>query len=87
MALVRISPVAATVRWDRQANRPSEIRWADRHVRVVRLDAVRDERAAYPAGQGPQLHLTLRTADGGRAAVVFDGTRRRWFLEALEAAA
>lgn len=87
MALIRITPIAARVRWDRTAGRPSEIHWANHHLRVVDLDSVRDERAAYPAGQGPRLHLTLRTADGGRAAIVFDGARRRWYLEALEGAA
>jgi hypothetical protein len=87
MALVQIPPVEAQVRWDRSADRPSEIRWAGHHHRVVDLDAIRDERAAYPAGRGPRVTLVLRTDDGGRASVVFDGRRGRWYLEALEAAA
>ena len=87
MALVQISPVEAHVRWDRRADRPAEVRWNGHHLRVTRLDAVRDERAAYPAGLGPRVTLVLRTDDGGRASVVFDGRRRRWFLEAVERAA
>ena len=87
MALVQIPPVEAQIRWDRSADRPSEIRWAGHHHRVVDLDAIRDERAAYPAGVGPRVTLVLRTDDGGRASVVFDGRRGRWYLEALEAAA
>ena len=87
MALVQISPIEAHVRWDRNADRPTEVRWNGQHHRVVELDAVRDERAAYPAGRGPRVTLLLRTDDGGRASVVFDGRRRRWFLEALEPAA
>ncbi len=87
MALVQISPVEAQVRWDRTADRPREIRWAGHQHRVTDLDAVRDERAAYPAGRGPRVTFVLRTDDGGRASVVFDGARRRWYLEALEAAA
>jgi hypothetical protein len=53
----------------------------------VELDAVRDERSAYPADRGPRVTFVLRIDDGGRASVVFDGRRRRWYLEALEQAA
>jgi hypothetical protein len=87
MALVQISPLPAHVRWDRFADRPGEVRWAGHSVRVVDLDAVRDERAAYPADRGPRVTYVLRTDDGGRASVVFDGAKRRWYLEALEPAA
>lgn len=87
MALVQISPIEARVRWDRLAGRPAEVRWSGHHLRVVELDAVRDERSAYPAARGPRVTFVLRTADGGRASVAFDGRRRRWFLEAVEAAA
>ena len=85
MALVQITPVEAHVRWDRSADRPSEVRWPGHHLRVANLDAVRDERSAYPADRGPRVTYLLRTDDGGRAALVFDGRRRRWFLEAVEA--
>jgi len=87
MALVQISPIEAHVRWDRQADRPSEVRWHGHHLKIVELDAVRDERSAYPADRGPRVTYVLRTEDGGRASVVFDGRRRRWFLEAVERAA
>jgi hypothetical protein len=54
---------------------------------VIQLDAVRDERSAYPAERGPRVTFVLRTDDGGRASVSFDGRRGRWFLEAVEPAA
>jgi hypothetical protein len=85
MALVQVPPTQARVRWDRATNRPSEVSVGGRHLHVTDLDAVRDERAAYPAGRGPRLTMVLRTRDGGRAAIAYDG--RRWFLEALEPAA
>jgi len=85
MALVKIPPVEARVRWDRAAGRPAAVSWGTHHVRVTQLDTVRDERAAYPAERGPRLTLVVRTEDGGRASVAFDG--RRWFLEAVEQAA
>lgn len=87
MALVHISPIEARVRWDRAAHRPTEVSWQGRHLRVIDLDAVRDERSAYPADRGPRVTFVLRTDDGGRASVVYDERRRRWFLEALERAA
>jgi len=87
MALVHIFPVEAQVRWDRNADRPASVRWDGRSLRVVDLDAVRDERSAYPAGRGPRVTYLLRTAEGGRASVVFDGRRGRWFVEAIESAA
>jgi hypothetical protein len=85
MALVKIPPTEARVRWDRAANRPAELRWEGHRQRITDLDGVRDERAAYPADRGPRVTFLVRTADGGRAAVAYDG--RRWVLEALEPAA
>jgi len=85
MALVNVAPVRARVRWDRAANRPAEVTAGDQHLYVTDLDAVRDERAAFPAGRGPRLTLVVRTREGGRASIAFDG--RRWFLEAIERAA
>lgn len=87
MALVQIPPTEAQVRWDRSTHRPTEIRWQGHHLRVTRLDAVRDERSAYPADRGPRVTFVLGTEDGGRASLAFDGRRRRWFVEAVEPAA
>ena len=87
MALIRIPPAEARVRWDRAADRPSSVRWDGATLRVVDLDAVRDERSAYPAERGPRVTFVLRTAGGGRASLVFDGRRRRWYVEAIEQAA
>ena len=50
MALVQIPPVEAHVRWDRSADRPTEISWEGHRVRVTRLDAVRDDSPASKAG-------------------------------------
>ena len=87
MALVAISPVEAEVRWDRAADRPSAVRWNGRQYRVMELDAVRDERAAYRADRGPQVTFLVRMDDGARASLTFRGRDRRWFLEAIEQAA
>lgn len=85
MALVKVAPMEARVRWNRAANRPAEVTIGDRHLHVVDLDTVRDERAAFPADRGPRLTFVVRTREGGRASIAHDG--RRWYLEAVEPAA
>jgi hypothetical protein len=87
VALVHIPPVETHVRWSRRAHRPTELRGDGHRLRIVGVDGLRDERAAYPAATGPRLTLVLRTGAGGRAAIVFDARRQRWYLEALEPAA
>ena len=86
MALVKINPLAARVHWERTADHPTRIRVADRDLAVTGLKAVRDEMAAYPADRGPRVTYLVATARG-EASLVFDGRRRRWFLEAIDEAA
>jgi hypothetical protein len=73
----------ARVRWDSRARRPREVAWGDRVVRVAGLTSIRDERAAYPAGRGPRVTYLLQTDAGGSAVLVFDGARRRWYVQTL----
>jgi hypothetical protein len=87
MALTKISPIEAQVRWDRRQARPREVRWNGRSLGVVDLASVRDERAAFPVDRGPRVTYLLRTDDGGQASVVYDGRRRRWYVEAIDPAA
>ena len=86
MALTKIHPVPARVRWDRRQARPVSVQMGDRQLTVRGLEAVRDETAAYPADRGPRITFLLET-DGGQASLVFDGRGRRWFVEALDPAA
>jgi hypothetical protein len=86
MALTKVSPIPARVRWDRTLARPRTVELADRQLTVRGLEAVRDETAAYPAERGPRITFLVET-DAGQASLVFDGRRRRWFVEALDQAA
>lgn len=86
MALVKINPLQARVRWDRRAEQPSRIRVANRDLTVTALKAVRDEMAAYPAARGPRITYLVAT-ERGEASLVYDGRRRRWYLEAVDEAA
>ncbi len=86
MALTKITPTEARVHWDRRRSRPSTVLVAGRQLTVTSLDAIRDETAAYPADRGPRITYLVET-DGGHASLVFDGRRRRWFVDALDEAA
>ncbi len=86
MALTKITPTEARVRWDRRQARPSTVRVGGRQLTVIALDAIRDETAAYPVERGPRITYLVET-DGGQASLVFDGRRRRWFVDALDEAA
>jgi hypothetical protein len=86
MALTRITPTPARVQWDRRHARPGTVRVAGRQLTVTGLDAMRDETAAYPADRGPRITYLVET-DAGQASLVFDGRRRRWFVDALDEAA
>jgi hypothetical protein len=86
MALTKVSPIPARVRWDRRLARPQSFQLGDRQLTVRGLEAVRDETAAYPAARGPRITFLVET-DAGQASLVFDGVRRRWFVEALDQAA
>jgi hypothetical protein len=86
MALTKITPIPARVRWDRRHGRPTSVQMGDRQLVVRGLEAVRDETAAYPAERGPRITLLVDT-DAGQASLVFDGRQRRWYVEALDQAA
>ncbi len=87
MALVSITPVAASIAWNAQGTRPTRIRFGDREVVVHRVATVRDERAAFPAGSGPNLRVVVEADSGDALELIFDVRLKRWFVDALDAAA
>ena len=68
----------------------TELQWGEsvrvRDLTVTALKAVRDEMAAYPAARGPRVTYLVAT-ERGEASLVYDGRRRRWYLEAVDEAA
>jgi hypothetical protein len=86
MALTKITPTPARVQWDRRSGRPSIVKVAGRQLTVTGLDMMRDETAAYPVDRGPRITYLVET-DAGQASLVFDGRRRRWFVDAIDEAA
>jgi hypothetical protein len=84
VALVSITPIAVSVGFDPGGRRPERIRFADRDLRIVRVGAVRDERAAYPAGRAPRMTVVVEVDSGEELELVFDARSRRWFVDARE---
>jgi hypothetical protein len=82
MALVQIVPAEVRVRCA-TGGRPSEIRVGRDRLRVQAIDAVREERAAYPRGEGPRTIYLVR-ADGWRVRLTLRHRERRWVVEALD---
>lgn len=87
MALVNVAPIRAHLDWHPAEDRPVRVRFGRRDLRIARLTAVRDERAAFPRSSGPTISFVLEAAGGGQARVVFDARRRAWFVNALDPAA
>ncbi|HET6380364.1 MAG TPA: hypothetical protein VFH63_04925 [candidate division Zixibacteria bacterium] len=86
MALKSITPTPVRVAWDRRRARPAAVQLGARRLQVTDVQAIRDETAAYPADRGPRITFLLAT-DAGQASLVYDGLRRRWYVEALDPAA
>lgn len=85
MAIVRIEPQQVQVQVGWLDGRPRSIVLADRRVPVVSIAQVRDELAAYPVERGPRRIYDVQTPHQ-RVRVSFERRRKRWMLEALEAA-
>jgi hypothetical protein len=85
MAIVRVTPTEIDVKTGLFDGRPRHIRIANESVRVIHIDQVRDELAAYPVALGPRRIYDVRTPDA-RLRLSYGKRRRRWLLEGLEAA-
>lgn len=80
-SLAEAAIVAVTV--DSGTGRPRYIRAGGERLTVTALEAVRDERAAYPAGLGPRTVFVVRV-DGRRYRLVHQLRARRWTLQPLD---
>ncbi len=86
MAMVRVAPVTVQVRTDWFNGTPREITWGEDRLPVIRLVAVRDEGAAYPAITGPRTMFEVDTPTV-RLALTYLHRSRRWTIDGLDQAA
>src|SRR4029079_14760753 len=83
MAMVKDQPVGVDVRTARFDGSPREITWGDEHLPVTRLNAVREEAAAYPVVTGPRTLFDVETPRA-RLALTYQHRSRRWTITALD---
>ena len=85
MAFIRVNPVEVRVRTDWFSGRPREITWGDERLPVLRLQAVRQEAAAYPVITGPRTLFEVDTPRA-RLSLAFQHRSRRWTVTGLDEA-
>lgn len=83
MAMVRITPIEIAVGCDPFTGRPRSVRMGADLQRVVRIERVRDESAAYPVAVGPRTLFDIRTP-AARLRLAFEHRTRRWLVEGLD---
>ena len=87
MSLVNFTPVPIEVIWSATDRQPRQVVVDGQDHEVREVVSVRDQRAAWPAAEGPRLTLVVAIADGQQAEVFFDPRQGRWFLDAWDVAA
>jgi hypothetical protein len=85
MAFIRVNPVEVRVRTDWFSGRPREITWGQERLPVLRLQAVRQEAAAYPVITGPRTLFEVDTPRA-RLSLAFQHRSRRWTVTGLDEA-
>jgi hypothetical protein len=83
MAFIRVNPVEVRVRTDWFSGRPREITWGAERLPVLRLQAMRQEAAAYPVITGPRTLFEVDTPRA-RLSLAFQHRSRRWTVTGLD---
>jgi hypothetical protein len=83
MAMIRVQPVEVEVRADWFDGRPRELTWAGQKLPVEKIDAIRDETAAYPVMTGPRTLFEV-TTQVARFSLAFRHRSRRWTIESID---
>jgi hypothetical protein len=83
MAMIRVAPVPVRVRTDWFDGRPREIEWGERRLPVTDVEAVREERAAFPVVVGPRTVFEIRTPLA-RMTLSYRHRSRSWSIEGVD---
>jgi hypothetical protein len=83
MAMVEVHPMEVAVTCDAFTGRPRTVRVGPDEVRVVAVERIRDESAAYPINEGPRTVFVVRTLRA-RLRLAFRHRDRRWLMEAID---
>jgi hypothetical protein len=83
MAMVEVHPMEVAVACDPFTGRPRSVRIGPDEVRVMAVERIRDESAAYPVSEGPRTVFVVRTLKA-RLRLAFRHRDRRWQMEAID---
>lgn len=83
MAFTRVAPVQVQVRTGWFDGRPREITWGDARLPITRLNAVREEAAAFPVITGPRTLFDVETPTA-RLSLAYHHRSRRWVVTGLD---
>jgi hypothetical protein len=83
MAMIEVHPMEVGVACDPFSGRPRSVRIGPDDIRVVAVERIRDESAAYPLSEGPRTVFVVRTRRA-RLKLAFRHRDRRWLMEAID---
>jgi hypothetical protein len=83
MAMVEVHPMEVAVACDPFTGRPRSVRIGPDEVRVMAVERIRDESAAYPPSEGPRTVFVVRTLKA-RLRLAFRHRDRHWQMEAID---
>jgi hypothetical protein len=83
MAMVEVHPMQVGVVCDPFTGRPRSVRVGPDEIKVVAVERIRDESAAYPVSEGPRTVFVVRTPQA-RLRLAFRHRDRRWLMEAID---
>jgi hypothetical protein len=83
MTMVHVLPTEVSVACDPFSGRPLAVRLGSEQLRVVAIERVRDESAAYRVEHGPRTLFVVRT-QFSRLQLAFQHRSRRWLVDGVD---
>ena len=83
MTMVHVLPTEVSVACDPFTGRPRAVRLGSEQLRVVAIERIRDESAAYRVEYGPRTLFVVRTPFN-RLRLAFQHRSRRWLVDGVD---
>ena len=83
MTMVHVLPTEVSVSCDPFSGRPVAVRYGSELLRVLAIERVREESAAYRIEHGPRTLFVVRTPFN-RLLLAFQHRSRRWLVDGVD---